>query len=430
MPLPLARLRSDLDVLASPIPDRPGLLVRDPFRYSDSVVVIPPTLARCLACFDGSHTIIDLQQFLGRLADVPNLGAAAADFARGLSMAGFLDDEVFRDLKNSRLEEFVRSPVRLAAFAGGGYPADKQLLTETVAGWIADGKENAPAAPTVFDDSSISPAVSSPIVAIAAPHVSPSGGISAYGAAYRALAQTPTAFADRTFVILGTSHYGRPNRFGLTRKSFRTPFGEATTDGGLVDRLVADAPGAFDVEDYCHAVEHSIEFQVLFLQSLFGPAVRILPILCGPFFGGSFHSAGSAGPRPEDDAGVAKGLEALARLRAHRHDRLLWVLGVDLAHVGRRYGDSIQARAHDGAMNQVAARDRERLDRIANGDAGGFWDLTHEGGTDDLKWCGSSPLYTFLRTHPEVRGQVLHYDQWNIDDASVVSFAALSFSEP
>ena len=46
---------------------------------------------------------------------------------------------------------------------------------------------------------------------------------------------------------------------------------------------------------------------------------------------------------------------------------------------------------------------------------------------DDLKWCGAAPLYAFLRAHPGKRGQLLRYEQWNIDDRSVVSFAALSF---
>ena len=31
------------------------------------------------------------------------------------------------------------------------------------------------------------------------------------------------------------------------------------------------------MEDYCHAVEHSIEFQVMFLQSIFGPDIKVLP---------------------------------------------------------------------------------------------------------------------------------------------------------
>ena len=48
---------------------------------------------------------------------------------------------------------------------------------------------------------------------------------------------------------------------------------------------------------------------------------------------------------------------------------------------------------------------------------------------DDLKWCGSSPFYTFLKTAPEMRGDLLRYEQWNIDDRSVVSFAGMAFSK-
>ncbi len=69
------------------------------------------------------------------------------------------------------------------------------------------------------------------------------------------------------------------------------------------------------------------------------------------------------------------------------------------------------------------------MTRIAAGDAEGFWQLVCERGDDDLKWCGSSPLYTFLRAVPETRGTSLAYEQWNIDEASVVSFGAIQFNE-
>jgi hypothetical protein len=36
-------------------------------------------------------------------------------------------------------------------------------------------------------------------------------------------------------------------------------------------------------------------------------------------------------------------------------------------------------------------------------------------------------LYTFLKAVPEARGSLLHYEQWNINPESVVSFAALEF---
>jgi MEMO1 family protein len=120
-------------------------------------------------------------------------------------------------------------------------------------------------------------------------------------------------------------------------------------------------------------------------------------------------------------------LGALGELHRRQGGRLRWVLGVDMAHMGPRYGDAEVVRAGDAVMTKVASLDQARLERIIAGDAEGFWKLAHQRGNDTLKWCGSSPLYTFMRAVPEARGRVLHYDQWNIDDTSVVTFAALRF---
>ncbi len=37
-------------------------------------------------------------------------------------------------------------------------------------------------------------------------------------------------------------------------------------------------------------------------------------------------------------------------------------------------------------------------------DSSGFWDLVQEN-HDDLKWCGSAPIYTFLKAVPQARGK-------------------------
>jgi AmmeMemoRadiSam system protein B len=175
------------------------------------------------------------------------------------------------------------------------------------------------------------------------------------------------------------------------------------------------------VEDYCHAVEHSIEFQVVFLQHLLGPATRVVPVLCGPFAAAT-HGRG----RPEDDPGVARFIDALGELHAREGRRLLWVMGVDLAHVGRRYGDELLARAGVGHLAEVEERDRRRIAALTAGDADGFWEQVRENG-DDLNWCGTAPLYAFLKATVPRCGTLLRYEQWNIDPASVVSFAALAF---
>jgi len=124
---------------------------------------------------------------------------------------------------------------------------------------------------------------------------------------------------------------------------------------------------------------------------------------------------------------VKRFLAALGELAAREGGRLFWVLGVDLAHMGRRYGDPFPARAREGEMETVAAMDGRRLERILEADAGGFWEAIQEHG-DALKWCGASAFYTFLRAVPQARGTLLRYEQWNIDEQSVVSFSALAFT--
>ena len=165
----------------------------------------------------------------------------------------------------------------------------------------------------------------------------------------------------------------------------------------------------------------------MFLQHLYGPDVRILPILCG-----AFVDCPMRGRPPETNDAVARFFGALGELHAREAEKLFFVMGVDMTHIGRRYGDPLTARAGEGKLVEVEARDRERIARLEAGDAAGFWDLVQdspvpERGYDELKWCGSSPFYTFQRVAPSARGQLLHYEQWNIDDASVVSFGAMAF---
>lgn len=402
----LARLRPTLDIMPSPVPDRPGLLIRDPFQFSDATLIIPPALVACLELFDAEHSELDLRSYLVRITGELQVNELVTHLMDTLSNAGFLEDEKFAQMKYAAERRFVEAPVREPSHAGSGYPNDPGELRATMSGYMNGGSAG-----------NAAPRPGRPL-AIAAPHVSPFGGIEAYRAAYSAL--TPED-ADRTFVILGTSHYGAPDRLGLTGKAFVTPFGETQTDAALVHRLAVEAGGGAVLEDYCHAVEHSIEFQVVFLQHLFGPRIRVVPVLCGSFVRSIYQ-----GGLPEDDERVRRSLGALGEIAASEGDRLLWVLGVDMAHMGRRYGDPFDAKAGQAEMQEVERRDRARVERLELGDARGFWELVRER-KDDLKWCGSAPIYAFLKALPQARASLLEYQQWNIDERSVVSFAGARF---
>ena len=171
------------------------------------------------------------------------------------------------------------------------------------------------------------------------------------------------------------------------------------------------------------AIEHSIEFRAVFLQQMLGNDFKILPILCGPF-----AKALYTGEAPERDDHVMRFFDALGELAEDESAKLFWVLGIDLAHVGMRYGDEMVAIVGGEEMEAVKAQDEERLALACEGRTEDFFDLVKPE-QDRLKWCGLSPLYTFLNVLPDARGEVLRYDQWNIDEQSVVSFTAMEFHE-
>jgi AmmeMemoRadiSam system protein B len=403
MPEVLPALRRGLDLMPSPLAERPGLLIRDPFRYAEAILILPPPLVPLLGLFDGQCPVAEARAAVVRAAGDVRAGEVVDHLHEALSQAGFLHDPAFATRRDQAHRAFAAAPHRAALHAGGAYPDEPGALRETLERYLG-----VPADGTAEDG----------VLGIAAPHVSPEGGWRSYREAFRALGPE---HRDKVFLVLGTSHYGEPEAFGLTRKPFLTPLGQAGVATALVDELAERGGPAARMEDYCHAVEHSIEFQVVFLQHLYGPQVRVLPVLCGPF-----ARSTAQGGRPEDDDGVRRFLDALAALAAREAAGLVWVMGVDMAHMGRRYGDDFAARADKEGMIGVSDRDRARCERILAGDAHGFWSLVQEN-ADDLKWCGASPLYAFLYAAGPVRGQLLRYEQWNIDDESVVSFAGMAF---
>ncbi len=405
MPEPLASLRRELDIMPSPVPEQPGLLLRDPFRYTEAVIIVPPLPARTLALFDGEHTETDLKAAFTRFSgDILQSDDAARRLAGSLDEHGFLESPAFFEMKERKQREFERAEVREPAHAGTGYPDEAETLGRQLDEYAAAAE---------------APSRGNSLIGLAAPHVSPSGGYRSYAAAYRRL---NPSYAAKTFVILGTSHYGEPEKFGLTRKPYATPWGLIETDVSMVDRLAAAAPAAVEMEDYCHASEHSIEFQCIFLAHTLGTTnFKIVPILCGPLAESLY-----TGRAPKTNERVGRFYDALGELGAERRDDLVWILGIDMAHIGRRYGDSAPARAEQGQLLAVRERDEQRLERVCSADREGFFELVHPG-RDELRWCGYSPLYTFLSSVEHTEGRVLEYEQWNIDEESVVSFAGIEF---
>src|ERR1041385_8125886 len=132
----LARLRPTLDFFPSPVPDRPGLVIPDPFQFTDATLIVPPVLVECLEYFDGVRTENDLREHLVRLTGQIDVGDVIAHLRDSLSQAGFLEDESFARVKQEAERAFAEAPVREPAHAGSGYPIEVPELTATLAGYL------------------------------------------------------------------------------------------------------------------------------------------------------------------------------------------------------------------------------------------------------------------------------------------------------
>src|SRR5262249_59005270 len=106
----------------------------------------------------------------------------------------------------------------------------------------------------------------------------------------------------------GGEHQSDRNRIALTRRDYETALGLVKTDRTYGDRIAALAGQDLFEDELSHRMEHSIEFQVVFLQYLLGDRreFSIVPILVG-----SFHDLMDAGTDPIESDDVRRFVEAV-----------------------------------------------------------------------------------------------------------------------
>jgi hypothetical protein len=148
----------------------------------------------------------------------------------------------------------------------------------------------------------------------------------------------------------------------------------------------------------------------------------ILPILVG-----SFHDLMLDGRDPIEDDEVRRFVAALRAVEHERGDRVAYIGGVDLGHVGPEFGDP--DRVDDGTLAALRSFDAAMVDRAAHGDARGWF---AEAAAVANRWrvCGLAATYTFLHAIGPADGRLLRYDQAvNPERTCCVSFASLSFEK-
>jgi MEMO1 family protein len=383
--------------------------LRDPSGFTEQVALLPIPALDIVSLFDGERSVAEIHRVVSARHGerAPGLEEIAG-FAARLDDAGFLDSPRFAERRRLIEETWLASPSRPAAHAGGAYAGDADALRSQIDGFFAH-----PEGPG-YPEAGTAPRR---LRGLIAPHIDFHRGGPTYAWAYRALLERSDA---DLFVILGTCHGGMADPFAATLKPYDTPLGPAEVDRGFFEALQRRYSHDLLVSETAHRSEHSIEFQTVMLRRLLGGRpFTILPVLAS-----FLHEAVWAGGAPEADPRVPRFLDALGESIAGSERKVCVIAGVDLAHVGPRFGD---AEANTPAfLERVARDDLKMLESVTAPDPGAFFASVAADG-DSRRICGLSPIYAFLRALPGASGELLRYSQWP-DRQGTVSFCAAAFS--
>ncbi len=354
-------------------------------------------VAGLLPFFDGSHTIRDLQAAMMRargnqlvmLSEVERL-------IRELDELFVLQTPRYHEGKQALKSQFASLDRRPAFLSGSAYPSDREALDTLLEGIVSRA-------------SSALPSVVGAIRAVVAPHIDLSVGQAVYGNAYAAV----RGLKPNRILILGTGHGLDEGIFSVTTKDYETPLGSFPTDTHAANAL-REAGGALVApDDFAHRSEHSIEFQVLFLRHLLPESIPIVPVLFG-----TFEELQKIG-KPSDIPEVGRFLDVL---RSLIDERTLIVAGVDLSHVGPKFGHDRSGRSYEP---EFRAHDEQLLAALCRGSVTDFW-AEGQRVNDQYNVCGFPVLACLLEILPESRGTILGYEVWHEEATkSAVSFAAV-----
>lgn len=400
----LPQLRRDLEFYPVQLQDKQLILIRDHLGLVQEGKAVESPLYQFMVLLDGTTTIRDLQMVLMRQRGGMLVSSdEVTSVITHLDESFLLESEKFRRARDRVVEQFVSMKVRPSSHSGRGYPADSHELKRKLDEILA-----------------LQPDAQKPegkLLALVAPHIDLSVGGRVYSRAYQILKDR----SPKTLMILGTGHQMAQDLFAVSDKDFETPLGVAECDRASVGKLRTAGGAGLAKNDFAHRAEHSIEFQLLFLQHLLPKnSFKIVPILCG-----NLQMTLSEYSRPAYKEKAGPFLEAVKDILEHHRDETVLVAGVDLSHIGPKFGHEMPAQYLKG---QSEAHDRALLKALCALDADSFWG---ESGKvkDQYNVCGFAALACLLEVLPSCKGHVLGYEMWHEEATrSAVSFAAVAFT--
>lgn len=401
----IPRLRMDIDIIPTSYQGEKVFLVKDLLGLIPQPVLLRGEALQLIGLIDGRRNIRDIQLELMRLCGgIIVKTEEVENMISQLDKAFLLDSQGYRKKKNEIVQDYTQRSVRDASLAGNAYPEEPDRLSSYIQSilnmsekWldVLEGKR---------------------VFGLVAPHIDLEVGKNIYAEAYHVL----EGLSPKKILLLGTGHNLSENYYSLTTKDFVTPLGRVNTDREWIEKLKEICPsGLIAPHDIDHKNEHSLEFQILFLQHLFGNDFQLLPVLCGSFLKALQRFSG-LGEIP----GMKDFICELKLYLGDPDESSLVVAGVDFSHIGPKFGHRESATS---LLLEAKRHDQYLLDAICQGDGAAFWNLVKEQ-NNRYNVCGFSTLALFLELFSSKPGYVLGYDFW-MEEAtqSAVSYAALAF---
>lgn len=414
----LPSFRRGLEAVEFEHEGKPMILLRDQEGFLKQSIGITPAAFFIAMMLNGQTRIEDIQTMLtqstGQLVSAAEIKNVITQFEK----MELLETPAIQEKRKKTVEEFTNSPSRPAYFAGSGYPKDNLDLAIYLGKFFKDPK--GPNKELVS-----SPTKNQSLLGMISPHIDFNRGGAYYAWAYQALSETQM---PDIIVGVGVAHVSPNSPWVMTKKAYDTPYGPMALNENLFNDFKSALWYDPTADEIVHRTEHSLEFQALWLKYLWREKTPAwLPILCSSFDRFCPDRAPSTVDTIES-ALVAMGNKLKARQDAGQ--KILILAGVDMAHVGPRFGDELELTPELRA--KIEKEDRASIEPLLKLDADAFY-LSVVKDEHWRKWCGLSALYTSMRLikmlsgGKDVESKLLSYAQADDPAGGVVSFASATF---
>jgi AmmeMemoRadiSam system protein B len=397
-----------LEILPVRSGEQDMILVSDPQGVFRAPIALRFEVLDLLQLLDGTLSLGEISTLVARESKDVRAARFVRDLIAQLDRLLLLDSPRFHEAYDTQRRDYHRLEVRQAAFEGISYPGDPREAEAFLASHFEKAAATRPA--------DVATAASNPR-ALMVPHLDPRRAGVAIARSYLEL--DPAATEPLRVIVYGVGHALVGDLLALTRKHFETPFGQLPCDTIFVDAVASQLGEAAYRSELAHRDEHSIEFQALYLRYRFRTRpVTIVPILCG-----GLHGLQEQGKGPEDAAELEALIEAVRDTERTAGGTTVHVAGVDLSHVGERFGDPAP---DERTLREVEEKDRAAIEAACRGDARGWYEAVaaHQ---DSTRICGWAATYVMLRCATPGEGRLLLYEQSREAASSLVSIASLAW---